>query len=134
VTTVDAAGTAERYLGGPPGKKAPVPWFGPQETEARDSLGWKEMVLIRLAPGRSPGLWRPPGDSAGQAGGKGRDGAEDYNTSTDTIVSLTLFGYAYETDAGVPITAGAVPIPGSILLLGSGLMGLGLLGWRRKKS
>lgn len=61
-------------------------------------------------------------------------GIANYNTSTNTIINVTIDGYAYETVACRSILAGAVPIPGSILLLGSGLFGLGLLGWRRKKS
>jgi hypothetical protein len=52
---------------------------------------------------------------------------------------LVVHDFAYEDFPGAEIlagqtTGGVVPIPGSILLLGSGLMGLGLLGWRRKKS
>ena len=56
------------------------------------------------------------------------------------IQNLTIYGWAYEEVAGASILAGqttggaVVPIPATVLLLGSGLMGLGLLGWRRKKS
>ena len=61
----------------------------------------------------------------------------DYNVSAKTITDLTIYGWAYEDVAGATIlagqtTGGVVPLPPSILLLGSGLMGLGLFGWRRR--
>jgi hypothetical protein len=36
-------------------------------------------------------------------------------------------------NGGGLVSAGAVPLPGSVILLGSGLLGLGFLGWRRKQ-
>lgn len=42
---------------------------------------------------------------------------------------LTIDGYAYETQADMPIDAGQTPAPSSLLLLASGA--LGLLGFRR---
>ena len=58
--------------------------------------------------------------------------------SNNDIQKLYIYSYAYENVAGAPILAGqttggaVVPLPASVFLLGSGLMGLGLLGWRRK--
>jgi hypothetical protein len=50
------------------------------------------------------------------------------------LSSVTLFGYAYETEVDKSLLAGAlpgvpVPVPGAVWLLGSGL--LGLTGFRR---
>jgi hypothetical protein len=44
-----------------------------------------------------------------------------------SALTLTLHGYACEGVADLGIAAGAVPLPPSVLLLGSGLMG-----WRRR--
>ncbi len=43
--------------------------------------------------------------------------------------SITLYGWAYESEVGKEIQAGAVPLPSSLLLLASGAFGL--LGYRR---
>jgi hypothetical protein len=53
-------------------------------------------------------------------------------TSTTTITSAT---FSFGTTAGinVPGVPPTVPIPGALPLFATGLAGLGLLGWRRKK-
>jgi hypothetical protein len=47
------------------------------------------------------------------------------------LSSLTIYGYAYETDADTAIAAGAVPVPSSLLLLATGA--LGVLAYRRRR-
>jgi hypothetical protein len=55
----------------------------------------------------------------------------------DLLVNSYLLGLTYDFANGFgqlipdPIST---PLPPSVLLLGSGLLGLGLLGWRRKRS
>jgi len=54
----------------------------------------------------------------------------------DLLVNAYLLGLTYDFAGGVgqlipdPLPT---PVPASFLLLGSGLLGLGLLGWRRKR-
>ncbi len=55
------------------------------------------------------------------------------------IVNGAIIGYEISTSSGPiingnPFVADPVPLPPSVLLLGSGLLGLGLLGYRRKRS
>jgi hypothetical protein len=54
--------------------------------------------------------------------------AVDWNAST---FELTIDGFAYETDAGVGIEAGAIPAPGALGLFG---LAAGAAGIRRKRS
>jgi hypothetical protein len=82
----------------------------------------------------------------GYAGFQFQEGTNDFyngwiqlkvNFSSNLVNTVTIYDWAYENVAGAPIlagqtTGGAVPLPPSVLLLGSGLMGLGLFGWRRK--
>lgn len=52
-------------------------------------------------------------------------------STPDDAASVTLYGYAYETEVDAPINAGQVPLPSSLLLLGSGAAGL--LAYRRRR-
>jgi hypothetical protein len=60
---------------------------------------------------------------------------ETFNTIMADVTALHIRG---EMIAGYDVEAldnvRIVPIPGTVLLLGSGLLGLGLLGYRRKRS
>jgi hypothetical protein len=60
-------------------------------------------------------------------------GAGDSNFYYDPFLNPDLDGLVYSLsgEGGGQLTP--TPVPGSVLLLGSGLMGLGLLGWRRKR-
>jgi hypothetical protein len=57
--------------------------------------------------------------------------AEGYNPNFNFIFTGTDNGNGTYTGT---MTLYATPIPASALLLGSGLMGMGLLGWRRQRS
>ncbi len=48
-------------------------------------------------------------------------------------LELDAFAWGYETEAGVPIAAGAVPEPGTLSLLACGLIGLLCYAWRKRK-
>ena len=54
----------------------------------------------------------------------------------DLLINAYLLGKTYDFAGGlgqlIPDPPNAAPLPPSVLLLGSGLLGLGLLGWRRK--
>ena len=80
--------------------------------------------------------------SPGQANVATDDVHADYQSrcgslSTDADILQAIWNPAAAVDGG-PIESSAagtlamIPIPASVLLLGSGLLGLGLIGWRRR--
>jgi probable HAF family extracellular repeat protein len=46
---------------------------------------------------------------------------------------FTIVGVGHNPDGNLEAFRAVVPVPGSLLLLGTGLLGLGGLGWRRKR-
>jgi len=46
---------------------------------------------------------------------------------------LTIVGYGTNPDGNFEAWRAVVPVPGTLLLLGTGLLGLGAAGWRRRK-
>ncbi|MEJ2071681.1 MAG: hypothetical protein P8X58_14985, partial [Syntrophobacterales bacterium] len=53
----------------------------------------------------------------------------------DLLINAYLLGKTYDFAGGLgQLKPDPTPVPPSVFLLGSGLLGLGLLGWRRKRS
>ena len=84
----------------------------------------------------SKGAWAPGNEDSvsGYMGFAYFGGAADANYGWFSLTwdgsFLTIDGYAYETEAGVGIEAGAIPAPGAIGLLG---LAAGAAGMRRKR-
>jgi hypothetical protein len=57
-----------------------------------------------------------------------------YATGITVDTTITSVNFSFSTASGFNSPGVPVPLPPSALLLGSGLLGLGLIGWRRKKS
>jgi len=91
-------------------------------------------------------LWTAAPGSGNFGAGGGYIGLQMINPSTDIYygwlhmagmqneaqkdMTVTFDGWAYETEAGVPIDVGKIPAPGAIML---GSIGIGVVSWLRKR-